>query len=119
MSTNNTNRLHQTFADLKAQGKKAFVAYLCAGDPHLDATVDLVVEMAKQGVDVIELGIPFTDPMADGPVNQLACERALAAGTTVRVLAAVRRIREHTQIPIVFFTYLNPVLAYGIERFAA
>jgi tryptophan synthase alpha chain len=113
------NRISRRFADLKAQGTKAFIAYLTAGDPHLDATVDLVVAMAEAGVDVIELGIPFTDPMADGPAIQAACMRGLASGTTVvGVLEAVRRIRQRSQVPILFFTYLSPVMAYGIERFA-
>ena len=114
------NRISRRFADLRAEGRKAFVAYICAGDPDLDATVEIVVAMAEQGVDVIELGIPYSDPMADGPANQAACERALASGTTVRgVLDAVRRIRARTQVPLLFFTYLSPVLAYGAERFAA
>lgn len=114
-----SNRIARRFAALRAEGRKAFVAYICAGDPHLDATVELVVAMAKAGVDIIELGIPFTDPMADGPANQAACERALASGTTVAgVLDAVRRIRARSDVPLLFFTYLNPVLAYGVERFA-
>ena len=113
------NRISRCFAALRAEGKKAFIAYICAGDPHLDATVELVVAMAEQGVDIIELGIPYSDPMADGPANQAACERALASGTNVRgVLEAVRRIRTRTQMPLLFFTYLSPVLAYGPERFA-
>jgi tryptophan synthase alpha chain len=115
-----SNRISRRFAELRAEGKKAFIAYLCAGDPNLDATVEIVVAMAEQGVDVVELGIPYSDPMADGPANQAACERALASGTTVRgVLDAVRRIRARTQVPLLFFTYLSPVLAYGAERFAA
>ena len=119
-SDHSDNRISRRFTDLHAEGKKAFVAYICAGDPNLDATVDLVVGMAEQGVDIIELGIPYSDPMADGPANQAACERALASGTTVRgVLAAVHRIRERTQVPLLFFTYLSPVLAYGAEKFAA
>ena len=114
------NRIARCFATLRAEGKKAFIAYICAGDPDLDATVELVVAMAEQGVDIIELGIPYSDPMADGPANQAACERALASGTNVRgVLEAVRRIRTRTQVPLLFFTYLSPVLAYGPERFAA
>jgi tryptophan synthase alpha chain len=113
------NRIAQRFSTLKADGRKAFVAYICAGDPHLDATVELVVAMAEAGVDIIELGIPYSDPMADGPANQAACERALKAGTTVKgVLAAVQRIRARTQVPLLFFTYVNPVLAYGAEAFA-
>ncbi|MBA3938604.1 MAG: tryptophan synthase subunit alpha, partial [Planctomycetes bacterium] len=113
------NRIAQRFSELRAHGRKAFIAYICAGDPHLDATVELVVAMADAGVDIIELGIPYSDPMADGPANQAACERALKAGTTVRgVLAAVQRIRARTRVPLLFFTYVNPVLAYGIEAFA-
>ncbi len=113
------NRISARFADLQKSHKKAFIAYLTAGDPHLDATVELVVAMADAGVDIIELGIPFTDPMADGPAIQSACLRGLASGTTVKgVLAAVRRIRERTQVPILFFTYLSPVIAYGVEAFA-
>lgn len=118
------NRIAKRFADLKAAGKKAFIAYLCAGDPTLDATVELVVQMAEQAdperrVDIVELGIPYSDPMADGAANQAACERALASGTSVKgVLDAVRRIRERSQVPILFFTYLNPVLRYGAEQFA-
>ncbi|MBA2481321.1 MAG: tryptophan synthase subunit alpha [Planctomycetes bacterium] len=115
-----TNRIASCFTRLRAARKKAFIAYICAGDPTLDATVELVVEMAKAGVDIIELGIPYSDPMADGPANQAACERALAAGATVRgVLDAVRRIRARSDVPLLFFTYINPVLAYGLERFAA
>ena len=114
------NRISRRFAALKTEGRKAFIAYLTAGDPHLDATVDLVVAMAEAGVDIIELGIPFTDPMADGPAIQAACMRGLASGTTVKgVLEAVRRIRLRSQVPILFFTYVSPMMAYGIERFAA
>ena len=113
------NRITRCFTDLRAAGKKAFIAYLCAGDPDLDATVEIVVAMAEQGVDIIDLGIPHSDPMADGPANQAACERALASGTTVPgVLAAARRIRERTNVPLLFFTYVSPVMAYGVERFA-
>jgi tryptophan synthase alpha chain len=114
-----TNRITRCFTQLRASGKKAFIAYICAGDPNLEATVEIVVAMAEQGVDIIELGIPYSDPMADGPANQAACERALASGTSVSgVLQAVRRIRERTQIPLLFFTYVNPVLAYGMQAFA-
>jgi tryptophan synthase alpha chain len=113
------NRIARRFVALREQKKKAFIAYLCAGDPHIDTTVDIVVEMAKAGVDIIELGIPYSDPMADGPANQAACERALASGTTVKkVLAAVKKIRAQTDVPLLFFTYVSPVLAYGIEQFA-
>jgi tryptophan synthase alpha chain len=113
------NRLTKRFQDLKQADRKAFIAYICAGDPNLDATVEQVCAFAEAGVDVVELGIPYSDPMADGPVNQAAGERALAAGCSVcGVLDAVRHIRERCDIPIVFFTYINPILAYGVEAFA-
>lgn len=113
------NRIARCFAALQAQHRKAFIAYLCAGDPHLAATTALVPALAEAGVDIIELGIPYSDPMADGPANQAACERALASGTTVAgVIDAVRTIRTRTQVPLLFFTYINPLLAYGLERFA-
>jgi tryptophan synthase alpha chain len=112
------NRLDSCFSALRDSNKKAFVAYICAGDPHLDATVEIVTSFAQAGVDVIELGIPFSDPVADGIVNQMAADRAIAAGTTMSgVLGAIKRIRERTQVPIVLFTYLNPVFTYGWERF--
>lgn len=113
------NRIERCFERLRANGQKAFVAYICAGDPNLDATVDIVLAMAEAGVDIIELGIPYSDPMADGVANQAACERALAAGTTVAgVLQAVYRIRSHSQVPLLFFAYANPILAYGVNQFA-
>lgn len=120
MSAPSANRIARCFTALRKGGRKAFIAYIGAGDPSLDATVELVVAMADAGVDIIELGIPFTDPMADGQANQDAAARALAAGATVAgVIEAVRRIRARSQVPLLFFTYLNPIVAYGIERFAA
>ena len=114
------NRLDATFARLRSEGKAAFVAYLAAGDPTLDATLDLVLGLEAAGADVVELGLPFSDPLADGIVNQLAAQRALDSGTTTTgVIALVRRIRERSQIPIVLFTYLNPVYTYGFESFHA
>jgi tryptophan synthase alpha chain len=113
-------RLERCFSQLRSQQKKAFIVYICAGDPDLATTEELVVALAGSGVDIIELGIPYSDPMADGPANQAACERALKGGATVQgVLDTVRRIRARTEVPILFFTYLNPILAYGIERFAS
>jgi tryptophan synthase alpha chain len=114
------NRLDATFARLREEGTAAFVAYLAAGDPTLEATLDLVLALEGAGVDVIELGLPFSDPLADGIVNQLAAQRALESGTTTAgVLTLVRRIRERSQIPLVLFTYLNPVYTYGFETFHA
>lgn len=112
------NRIDQRFADLHAAGKKGFVAYIAAGDPSLERTRDIVLALEKCGVDVIELGLPFSDPLADGIVNQMAADRALRAGaTTVKILAFIKELRNETQIPLVLFTYLNPVYAYGFEAF--
>lgn len=114
----NTNRLDSCFARLRAANKRAFVAYICAGDPTLARTVDIVLALERAGADVVELGVPFSDPLADGVVNQMAADRALRAGaTTAGVLEMIRELRAHSQIPIVLFTYLNPVYAYGYERF--
>lgn len=112
-------RIAQRFADLAGRREKGFVAYLCAGDPSLGATVELVLRLEDAGADIIELGIPFSDPLADGKVNQQAAGRALEAGTTVRgVLDCTAEIRGRSQVPIIFFTYLNPLCAYGIEAIA-
>jgi len=118
MSEPTPNRIDATFAKLRQEGRSAFVAYVCAGDPNLDTTFRIVSEFAAWGVDVMELGIPFSDPMADGTVNQLASERALASGASVDgVLELVRRIRATSEIPVVLYTYMNPVYAYGFSRF--
>jgi tryptophan synthase alpha chain len=112
------NRIDTRFSQLRASGKRAFVAYVCAGDPTLEATIDIVLALERAGADVVELGVPFSDPLADGVVNQMAADRALKAGATLpKVLEMVRQLRTKSQIPIVFFTYLNPVYAYGYERF--
>ena len=112
------NRIDQKFADLRASGRKALVAYISAGDPNLDATRELAWAFEKAGVDVLELGVPFSDPLADGIVNQLAATRALAAGTTAHgVLDCVRAIRERSQLPIVLYTYMNPIYRYGFAEF--
>lgn len=114
------NRIDNTFETLKASGKCGFIAYITAGDPSLEATASIASELERSGVDVLELGIPFSDPLADGPTIQAASGRALAAGATVAgVLETVRTIRKTSQIPIVLFTYLNPVYIYGFERFHA
>ncbi len=115
-----TNRIDATFAKLRAEGRAGFIAYLCGGDPTLAATRDLVIAFEKAGVDLVEIGVPFSDPLADGMVNQLASARALAAGATVPgVLQCVREIRERAQLPIVLYTYMNPVYRYGFDRFLA
>lgn len=113
-------RITERFEKLAQAQEGGFVAYITAGDPSFDATLEISLALDKAGVDVLELGIPFSDPLADGPTIQAASTRALAAGMTVaRALELVRRIRETSQIPIVFFTYLNPVYSYGFERFLA
>ena len=116
MTTN--SRLASTFNDLAARNEAAFVAYLAAGHPSPERTADLVVALADAGADVVELGVPFSDPLADGVVNQLAAEAALKAGTTIQhVLEIIRKIRERSEVPLVLFTYLNPVYTYGFEKF--
>ena len=112
------NRIDATFQQLQASGQKAFVAYVCAGDPGFETSLEVIKGLADSGADVIELGVPFSDPLADGIVNQLAADRALKAGmTTPRVLELVRAFRETHQTPIVLFTYLNPIYSYGYEQF--
>lgn len=94
--------------------------YVTAGDPNLERTIDIIRALERAGADVVELGVPFSDPIADGPTNQRAAERALASGTTLsKVLATIALIREDVEIPIVLFTYANPVVRYGLEEFAS
>ncbi len=113
------NRIELAFERLKAEGDKGLIAYLTAGDPAPDRTVELILALEAGGADILELGVPFSDPMADGPVIQKASERALASGTTLRrVLDIIRETRKQSQIPIIVFSYLNPILRYGFERFA-
>ncbi len=112
------SRLDATFAALRARHERALVAYFTAGDPSLALTRKLVGEAARRGADVIELGIPFSDPLADGPVIQRATQRALAAGVTLpRVLELVREMRGEVSVPLVFLTYYNPILAFGLKAF--
>ena len=113
------NRIVEKFARLKSAGKKAFVVYIGAGDPHLEATRQLALAFDQAGVDVLELGVPFSDPLADGVVNQLAAERAIKSGTTLpKILDTVRALRaDGCRMPIVLFTYFNPVHRYGVEKF--
>ena len=99
--------------------RKALIAYITAGDPTPERTPQLVAALERGGADLIELGVPFSDPIADGPVIQRGAERALKSGTTVKkVLEIARRIREKSQIPLLLFTYLNPVLRYGLDQLA-
>ncbi|WP_303867658.1 tryptophan synthase subunit alpha [Acetobacterium wieringae] len=112
---NNVNQISRIFAD-----QKAFIAFLTAGDPSLQKTEEFILAMAAAGADLIEIGIPFSDPIAEGPVIEAANERALRAATTTdKIFAMVGRIREKTAIPLVFLTYMNPIFVYGGERFFA
>lgn len=114
------DRLADTFASLRSSGKKAFIAYIAAGDPSFETSLEIMKTLADSGADIIELGLPFSDPLADGIVNQMAADRALKAGmTTARSLDLVRAFRATHQTPIVFFTYLNPVFTYGYQKFHA
>ena len=115
-----STRISKRFAELRDAGELGIVAYITAGDPTLDATLRHVLGLAEAGADVIELGVPFSDPLADGPTIQRASERALKSGTTLRgVLDLVRRIRQTSQVPLVLFSYFNPILQFGLEKFAA
>jgi tryptophan synthase alpha chain len=108
------------FAELKRNGRKGLIAYITAGDPSPDRTPSLVEALERGGADLIELGVPFSDPIADGPVIQRAGQRALRAGTNLRkVLEIAAEIRRRSQIPILLFTYLNPIVRYGLEKLAA
>jgi len=110
-------RIEQKFAELARTGKKGFIAYVTAGDPSLADTMDIVARLERAGVDIIELGIPFSDPLADGRVNQESANRALEAGTTpAGVLEMVKQIRARSQIPVMCYTYLNPYHAAGFDH---
>ena len=114
------NRIVEKFAQLKAAGKKGLVVYIGAGDPHLQATHDLALAFDKAGVDVLELGVPFSDPLADGLVNQLAAQRGLESGTTPpKLLATIKEIRKQSQIPLVLYIYFNLIHKVGLEKFIA
>lgn len=113
-------RIEQRFRQLRKEGRKGFIAYITAGDPSLRDTEDIVLCFEDAGVDVVELGIPFSDPLADGRVNQQSAMRALESGTTLDgVLQTVARLRRKTEIPILCYTYMNPIHAFGSERVIA
>ena len=112
------NRIVDRFARLKREGKKGFIVYIGAGDPNLETTRELALRFDQLGVDILELGVPFSDPLADGLVNQLAAQRGLDSGTTpLKVLETVGAIRRQSEIPIVLYIYFNLIHRYGIERF--
>ncbi len=113
-------RIRSAFEALRSCGELGMVAYITAGDPSVEATLKFVLALAEAGADVIELGVPFSDPLADGPTIQRASERALKSGTTLsRVIDLVRRIRLSSQVPLVLFSYYNPILQMGLEKFAS
>jgi tryptophan synthase alpha chain len=112
------SRLAETFATLRRRGERALIPYFTAGDPSLAVSARLVAEASRQGADVIEIGVPFSDPLADGPVVQRATQRALAAGVTLpRVLEMVREMKGDVTAPLVFLTYYNPILSFGLKAF--
>ena len=119
MLTVSTSRIESKFLELEARRAKGLVVYLTAGDPTLEATAGLLAAVERGGADLIELGVPFSDPLADGPVIQRASERALRAGATLRrILESLPRWREGVHAPVILFSYYNPILRYGLENFA-
>ena len=115
-----TTRISRRFAELSRDGELGLIAYITAGDPSIEATRQIVLAAAEAGADIIELGVPFSDPLADGPTIQRASERSLRAGTTLAgVLDLVASIRRDSEVPLVLFSYYNPVLQMGLEQFAA
>jgi tryptophan synthase alpha chain len=120
ISATQLNRIEKCFAALRAAAEMGIVAYITAGDPSLDATLEFVLALEGAGTDVIELGVPFSDPLADGPTIQRASERALKSGASLpKILQLVGRIRKSSQIPLVLFSYYNPILQMGLEPFAS
>src|SRR6202521_158260 len=112
------NRIDHRFLRLRKQGSSGFMAYITGGDPTLEKTVDIAVALSRAGVDFLEIGIPFSDPLADGVANQLGAQRALAAGTTVpKLLKTIIEMRKNLDFPIILYSYLNPLFQYGFERF--
>lgn len=112
-------RIGRRFEDLRREGRKAFIAFITAGDPTPDATARLALTLEAAGVDILELGVPFSDPMADGPSIQASSQRALEAGMTLdKLFEQVRLVRRQSQLPILLMSYLNPILHRGLDRFA-
>jgi tryptophan synthase alpha chain len=112
-------RIEKRFEQLRSERRKAFIPYITAGDPSLDITLELVLALDKAGADLIELGVPFSDPIADGPVIQRATDRALRNGVTLqKVLRLGENIRKKSEIPLVLFSYFNPLLNHGLEKLA-
>lgn len=113
-------RVSDLFRSLRREKRCGLIAYITCGDPGIEETREIALELERSGADALELGVPFSDPIADGPVIQAASQRALERGTTMRdVLSIARSIRERSSIPLILFSYLNPVFRYGVDRFAA
>lgn len=113
------SRITEAFADLRASGRRGFIPYLTVGDPDLDTSRALIVELARAGATLIELGVPFSDPVADGPTIQRAAERALRHGVGLGdVLRVLTEVRRETDVPVILFSYFNPLLQFGVERLA-
>ncbi len=112
------SRIKQRFEELKNKQRQGFIPFVTAGDPDLETSLSIILKLAELGADVIELGVPFTDPMADGPTIQRSSERSLKAGTTLRgVIDLAAEFRKHSEVPIVLFSYFNPILRFGLEEF--
>ncbi|MDX1583736.1 MAG: tryptophan synthase subunit alpha [Thermoanaerobaculia bacterium] len=119
MTSGKAKRIDDLFRRLRKERRCGFIAYVTCGDPSIDATVEIIRAVAEAGADAIELGVPFSDPIADGPTIQAASQRALAHGTTLgHCLDVARRVREKTDIPLILFSYLNPLMRYGFDRLA-
>ncbi|HEX8190490.1 MAG TPA: tryptophan synthase subunit alpha, partial [Pyrinomonadaceae bacterium] len=113
------SRIDEAFRNLRAEGRRGFIPYITVGDPDLDASAALIVELARAGATLIELGVPFSDPVADGPTIQRAAERALRRGVgLVDVLRTLKEARRETDVPVILFSYFNPLLQFGVERLA-
>jgi tryptophan synthase alpha chain len=113
-----SERIERLFARCREEDRAAFIPYICAGDPNFARTVEIALALERNGADLLELGLPFSDPLADGIVNQMAAQRALEAGATARgVLECVSEIRRASEIPIVLYTYLNPIFRFGTDKF--
>ena len=112
------NRIEEKFLSLKSQGKKALITFLTAGDPDLETTMEAVLTMKNAGADIIEIGIPYSDPLADGPTIQASSTRALRNGTRIpKIIEIIKKIRKRTDIPLVFLVYYNSIFKYGTEKF--
>jgi tryptophan synthase alpha chain len=113
-----TNRIDEKFAALKVENRSAFIVYITGGDPSLDKTIEIASTLERAGADVFEIGVPFSDPLADGVANQLGAQRALQAGATLpRLLYTISQIRTQVSVPIVLYSYLNPIFQYGFPQF--